>query len=200
MPKFVDDLQVAELAMTDMIIFPKSQRHHIGIVLTDAQGIRSLPIFQNTMSPVDIGKELAQCLQNHQKNTCSLSDNVLGKTAEEGGIVKRRQSITQSKSFSKSLYFWLDACITDILQKGLKEFPWINIPATVIHNMGILLEPELKQSVRVLKDFSRYHGLILISSGMIDNHRLYLTKEPEDTYFDLSDVTYQLSEAKYVWD
>ena len=176
------------LRMTDMLIFQKSQRHHIGIVLTDAPDIRSLPIFQNPMSPVDMGKELAQCLQNHQK------------IAEEGGIVKPRQSITQSKSFSKSLYFWLDACITDILQKGLKEFPWINIPATVIHNMGILLEPELKQSVRVLKDFSRHHGLILISSGMIDNHRLYLTKEHEDTYLDLSDVTYQLSEAKYVWD
>ena len=172
--------------MTDMIIFPKSQRHHIGIVLTDAPDIRSLPIFQNPMSPVDMGKELAQCLQNHQK------------IAEEGGIVKPRQSIIQPKSFSKSLYFGLDACITDILQKGLKEFPWINIPATVIHNMGILLEPELKQSVRVLKDFSRHHGLI--SSGMIDNHRLYLTKEHEDTYLDLSDVTYQLSEAKYEWD
>jgi hypothetical protein len=126
------------------------------------------------------------------------SVNVLGKTVEEGSIVNRRQSTTQPKSFSKSLNFWLDACIVDILLKGLKEFPWINIPATVIHNIGILLEPELKQSVMALKDFSRRHGLVLISSGRLDNHRLYLTNELGDTCLDLSDVTYQLIDGESI--
>jgi len=49
-----------------------------------------------------------------------------------------------------------------------------------------------------LKTYSWNHGLIPICSGVVDNHRLYLTKEHDDICLDLSDFTYQLIDAESI--
>ena len=67
-----------------------------------------------------------------------------------------------------------------------------------IRKIPILLKPELKPSIRILKEFSRNHGLIPNCSGRVDNHRLYLTKEHDDICLDLSDVTYRLIDGESI--
>jgi hypothetical protein len=56
----------------------------------------------------------------------------------------------------------------------------------------------IKPSIRILKEFSRNHSLIPIYSSMVDNHRLFLTKEHDDICPDLSDATYQLIDAESI--